>query len=230
MLFIKASSRARKSTIHSLLDSDGTLLSDQTSIVNAVGDHFQNVLGTPSSTSKIFHWDFLQIASQNLQDLEQTFSIQEIKEADWDMPTDKAPGPDGFPGAFYRLCWDIIKDDLLNVFHRLFSLNARSIHKFNDALIILIPKKKDPATIGDYRPISLIHSLMKLIMKVLSRRLAPRLPSLILKCQSAFMAGRSIQENFLYIQRLAKHYHRTALPSVLLKLDLAKAFDTISWP
>ena len=99
-----------------------------------------------------------------------------------DMPVDKASGPDGFPGAFYRVCWDIIKDDLLCVFRQLFNLNARLLHKINDALIVLIPKKKDPLGIGDYRPISLIHSLMKTIMKVISRRLAPRLPALISKC------------------------------------------------
>ncbi|KAE8813727.1 hypothetical protein D1007_09235 [Hordeum vulgare] len=206
MLFIKAKSRARKSTIHSLLGPLGTTLSDQHSILNAIDEHFTAVVGTPTATSKSFCWDFLQITPENLQDIEHDFSLEEIKNAIWDMPTDKALGTDGFLGVFYRVCWEIIKADLLAIFQRIFNLNSRSLHKINDALIVLIPKKKDPTKIGDYRPISVIHSLMKLITKVLARRLAPRLPSLISKCQSAFMSGRSIQENFLYVENLAKHY------------------------
>lgn len=54
--------------------------------------------------------------------------IMEIKEAIWDMPMDKAPGPDGFSGSFFCCSWDIIEDDLLLAFQRLFDLNARSLH------------------------------------------------------------------------------------------------------
>jgi hypothetical protein len=52
---------------------------------------------------------------------------------------------------------------------------------------------------------------------------------LVSQCQSAFISGRSIQDNFLYVQNLAKHYHQSKTPSLLLKLDIAKAFDTVSW-
>ncbi|KAK1616134.1 hypothetical protein QYE76_021651 [Lolium multiflorum] len=52
---------------------------------------------------------------------------------------------------------------------------------------------------------------------------------LVSPCQSAFISGRSIQDNFLYVQNIAKHYHQTKTPALLLKLDIAKAFDTVSW-
>ncbi|KAM0847321.1 hypothetical protein ACQ4PT_055094 [Festuca glaucescens] len=52
---------------------------------------------------------------------------------------------------------------------------------------------------------------------------------LVSPCQSAFISGRSIQDNFLYVQNLAKHYHQTKTSTLLLKLDIAKAFDTVSW-
>jgi hypothetical protein len=50
-----------------------------------------------------------------------------------------------------------------------------------------------------------------------------------LPCQSAFISGRNIQDNFLYVKNVAKHYHKTKTLTLLLKLDIAKAFDTISW-
>ncbi|KAE8795280.1 hypothetical protein D1007_30019 [Hordeum vulgare] len=104
ILFIKANSRARKSTIHSLLGPLGTILSDQESILHAIGEHFTAVVGTSTETSKSFCWDFLQITPENLQDLEHGFSLEEIKNAIWDMPTDKATGLDSFLGVFYCAC------------------------------------------------------------------------------------------------------------------------------
>ena len=48
-----------------------------------------------------------------LEDLDLPFSELEIKEAIDDMPSEKAPGPDGFSIAFFQSCWDIVKDDLM---------------------------------------------------------------------------------------------------------------------
>jgi mannosylglycoprotein endo-beta-mannosidase len=99
----------------------------------------------------------------------------------------------------------------------------------NPSLITLIPKKGDTETLSDFRPISLIHSLTKLFTKVLARRLGPKLDEMVAPCQTAFIKNRCIQENYLYVQNTARFLHRTKRPAVLLKLDLAKAFDTVSW-
>jgi hypothetical protein len=41
------------------------------------------------------------------------------------MPSDKAPGPDGFTGAFFKSCWEIIKDDIMAVVNSLFAMNSQ---------------------------------------------------------------------------------------------------------
>jgi len=43
------------------------------------------------------------------------FSEEEISKIVWSMEPDKALGLDGFSIHFYRLCWDIIKSDLLRM-------------------------------------------------------------------------------------------------------------------
>jgi hypothetical protein len=58
------------------------------------------------------------------------------------MPRDKAPGPDGFIGTFYRACWDIIKDNLTSVFNQLHNLNGQGFKLLNAGNIVLIPKKR----------------------------------------------------------------------------------------
>uniref|UniRef100_A0A8R7V0H0 Reverse transcriptase domain-containing protein n=1 Tax=Triticum urartu TaxID=4572 RepID=A0A8R7V0H0_TRIUA len=72
-------------------------------------------------------------------------------------------------------------------------------------------------------------SVIKIFSKILALRLAPKLNALVDQCQSAFIKKHSIQENFLHVQNAARLFHKSRKPAVLLKLDLAKAFDLISW-
>ena len=82
----------------------------------------------------------------------------------------------------------------------------------------------------DFRPISLVHSFAKLVTKILANRLAPRLDSLVSTNQSAFVRGRCIHDNFLLVQQMARFLHNRREPRRLLKLDITKAFDSVSWP
>ena len=100
----------------------------------------------------------------------------------------------------------------------------------NKALVTLLPKKADAMDIKEYRPVSLISGPIKIFDKVLAIRLAEDLPKLIGQHQSAFIKGRSLHDNFMLVQCTARRLHVLKSPTVLLKLDITKAFDSISWP
>ncbi|BAH92418.1 Os03g0821633 [Oryza sativa Japonica Group] len=104
-----------------------------------------------------------------------------------------------------------------------------TVDEVNKAFITLLPKRSDARKLKDFRPISLVHSFVKLFTKVLSRRLAPKLDALVAKNQSAFVKKRCIQDNFMLVRQSAKRLHDRRTPSALLKLDTAQAFDSISW-
>ncbi|WVZ70799.1 hypothetical protein U9M48_019436 [Paspalum notatum var. saurae] len=161
--------------------------------------------------------------------MEAPFTQGEIKETILSMPPDKAPGPDGFTGTFFRSCWDIIKEDLAAAFNQLYNLNGQDFRLLNAGNIVLIPKKADALRVGDFRLISLIHSVVTIFSKLLANRLAPHLESLVSKCQSAFIRKRCIQDNFLYVQNIMRLFHKSKTPALFLKLDIQKAFDTINW-
>lgn len=76
----------------------------------------------------------------------------------------------------------------------------------------------------------MVHSFAKLISKVLATRLAPRMKDLIAPNQNAFIRRRTIHDNFKYVQQAAVLLRRNKEAKVLLKLDVAKAFDTLEWP
>ena len=48
---------------------------------------------------------------QNLLDL--NFTPDEIKEAMWSIPEDKAPRLDGFNSGFYKTTWEIVGTDVV---------------------------------------------------------------------------------------------------------------------
>lgn len=166
---------------------------------------------------------------RDLSVLELPFTADEVKATIDDMPSDKAPGPDGFTGAFFKSCWEIVNDDFMEALNSLFHLNSQSFHLLNSANIILLPKKNDAIKVTDYRPISLIHNIAKIFSKLLANRLAPLLGSMVSNCQSAFIKKRSIHDNFLYVQNTVRRLHSQKLPTLFLKLDIHKAFDTVNW-
>ena len=124
----------------------------------------------------------------------------------------------------------MIKKDICEAFDKLYALNGLGFGKLNEALITLLPKKPDASSLADYRPISLIHSIAKLISKVMSLRIANVIHTLISPAQSAFLRTKCIHDSFLYIQNCVKALHRKKTPAVLLKLDISKVFDSLSRP
>jgi hypothetical protein len=76
----------------------------------------------------------------------------------------------------------------------------RSMSRLNKALIVLLPKKVGAASLGDFWPITMIHSFAKLVSKILPLCLVPRMDEIIAKNQNAFIRNRNIQDNFKYIQ------------------------------
>jgi hypothetical protein len=52
--------------------------------------------------------------------------------------TDKAPGPDGFNGLFFKKCWDIIKTDIYQLCQNFFEGNI-NLECLNECFIKLVP-------------------------------------------------------------------------------------------
>ncbi|XP_026450666.1 uncharacterized protein LOC113350758 [Papaver somniferum] len=84
--------------------------------------------------------------------------------------------------------------------------------------------------IKDFRPIGLSNFFFKIITKFLDTRLGTVLNRLISEEQVAFMKGRNIHENIALASELINEISTPRnFGNVGLKLDIAQAFDTISW-
>jgi hypothetical protein len=110
------------------------------------------------------------------------------------------------------------------------SIFSSRVYILHHGYITPLLKKEGSQDISEFRPISLVHGFAKIFSKALANRVAPKLNDLIAVNQSTFIKGTSIQDNFMLVNQSAKTFHRRKVPSLFLKLDIARAFDTVSWP
>ena len=106
-----------------------------------------------------------QISHLEAEALELPFYELEIHAALMGMNGDKAPGPDGFKVAFWQSCWETVKEDVLDMFKEFYEQNS-FIKSVNHTFLVLLSKKGGAEDLGDYRPISLLGGLYKLLAKV----------------------------------------------------------------
>ncbi|GJZ87612.1 RNA-directed DNA polymerase, eukaryota [Tanacetum coccineum] len=125
------------------------------------------------------------------EDMERRISKEEVKRAVWDCGVDKSPGPDGFSFSFYRHFWPVIEKDVFEAVDYFF-MYGEIPNGCNSNFIALIPKILDANMVKDFRPISLIGSLYKIIAKILANQLVGVLGDLVNEVQSAFVADRQI--------------------------------------
>lgn len=97
------------------------------------------------------------------------------------------------------------------------------------AFIALISKSGNPSSVADFRPISLIGSIYKLISKVLAARLQRVMPLIILENQFAFTKGRQIVDCIMLANDIVHAMGKRSEGGLLIKLDFAKAYDNIDW-
>ncbi|GJR46170.1 RNA-directed DNA polymerase, eukaryota, reverse transcriptase zinc-binding domain protein [Tanacetum coccineum] len=93
----------------------------------------------------------------------------------------------------------------------------------------LIPKIPGANVVKDFRPISLIGSLYKIIAKILANRLVDKLGSIVNEVQSAFIADRQILDGSFILDELIQWCKRKKNQLLVFKVDFEKAFDSVRW-
>jgi len=100
--------------------------------------------------------------------------MAEIKDAFFSLPRNKTCGPDGYTAELFTACWNIIQ--------------VRKVIEAVEPSTMLVLIPKIPTT--DFRPISCLNTMYKVIAPLLATRFRDILTEVISTSQSAFMPGR----------------------------------------
>ncbi|TWW67065.1 Transposon TX1 uncharacterized 149 kDa protein ORF 2 [Takifugu flavidus] len=142
------------------------------------------------------------------------------------MQSLKAPGIDGLGVDFYKVFWNIVGQDLLDVLNE--SLHSGSLPlSCRRAVIALLPKKGNLQDIKNWRPVSLLCSDYKILSKALANRLREAMEHVIHRDQTYCVPGRSMVDNIHLIRDVLEVSSSLGTQVGLLSLDQEKAFDRV---
>ncbi|XP_042497584.1 uncharacterized protein LOC122076339 [Macadamia integrifolia] len=130
--------RRSRNQISMLRREDGSWISDQLDLANYIVDFYKNF---HSENPVEPHYELLDqiptiISNEDNAFLDAVPSREEINMAIWDLDADSSPGPDGFPGQFFRSCWDIVENDFCRAVFSFFLVGK----KFLRGLSIFLPR------------------------------------------------------------------------------------------
>ena len=168
------------------------------------------------------------IGLEEASKLEEVFTEKEIWATISELNGNKAPGPDGFPIAFWFFCWDFVEDEVLGFFKE-FHDQSRFVKSLNATFLVLIPKKQNVEDFKDLRPISLVGGLYKILTKMLANRIKRVIVKIISQSQSTFVEGRQILDAVFIANKVVDSILRRKQSGLVCKLDIEKAYDNISW-
>ena len=156
------------------------------------------------------------------------FSEEEIKSVVWECGSEKSSGPDGINFKFIKQYCQILKPDFLRFLDE-FQANGIFPKGGNASFIALIPKVFDPQSLNEYRPISLIGCVYKIVSKLLANRLKRIMPFIIDERQTAFIAGRQLLHSVIIANETVDEAIRGQKTCLVFKVDFERAYDSVLW-
>ena len=221
--------RNARNAIKIITSGNGCRIEDSVAIKEEAVRYFKDILCVDGPRSAEYSTDGFVWSQQHLNILNGEISHEEVKMAMFSIDDNKAPGPDGFSARFFKATWSIIGSDVVDAVISFFKSGSMLL-EINCTIIALVPKVPNPESMNDYRPISCCNTVYKCISKIIAARFNQCIPEIISPAQSAFVKGRNIADNILITQELMINYHHDkGPPRCALKVDIKKAYDTISW-
>ena len=170
-----------------------------------------------------------QLDTEQSHTLDLPMTAEELSNALNHMPSNKSPGPDGFPAEFYQHFWSILAPTFIKAIADINQKSTFPAH-MNTASISLIPKpNKDLTLPSNYRPISLINVDIKIISKALAHRIQKVTPHIIHPDQTGFIKGRQSSSNTRRLYNLIHYSSVQQEDTIIASLDAEKAFDRVNW-
>ena len=111
---------------------------------------------------------------------------------------------------------------------REFHERGRFVKSLNATFLVLVPKKGGAEDLKDFRPISLVGSLYKLLAKVLTIKIKKVMGKVISEPQNAFVESKQILDAILIANEAVDSRLKSNQRGVMC-MDIEKAYDHAYW-
>lgn len=227
--------REVRNAIHEVQREDGSIAQTEDAIKKEAESFFADFMRKQpeefegASVKELTELLDFRCSAHDSDKLEREVTNEEIRKVLFNMPSNKAPGPDCYTTKFFKESWEITGGDITVAIQSFFTTGFLP-KGLNSTIVSLIPKKEEAKMMKDYRPISLCNVLYKVISKLIANRFKSIMPKCITWNQSAFIKERLLMENVLLATELVKDYHSDNIsPRCALQIDISKAFDSVQW-
>ncbi|PKU84697.1 Putative ribonuclease H protein [Dendrobium catenatum] len=229
-LYARIKTRANINRIKEITTDEGHF-SSPPDIVKAIVEHFRKLFNPQQPAfNPDFHFPVgYTVPNFLMSSLVAPVTDDEIKQVVFSEPSSSSPGPDGYTFEFYKGTWDITGFYVINAVKNFFT--AGHLPRCAKATAItLIPKNQHATNISDFCPISLCNVFYKIIAKILAQRLKVVMPLIIHKSQAGFISKRISTDNIILANEILHDFNSHHMMKFFCaKLDIRKAFDSVSW-
>lgn len=229
--------RARNETIFRIMNNKDEMIKENDGILACLSSHYESIYKIPpdkpnqNSLDDIFckQDPNFSLSEEEADSLEGQITEEELHRAVSSMNNGSSPGLDGIPAEVYKVFFLDIKDVLLKNIKHSFETKTLSLTQTHGVIKLLHKGKGlDREVISCWRPITLLNTDYKILAKVIARRLNKVLGNLIDQNQYAFIKGRNSGDMIREIDDIIELEKIKGEKSMLLSIDYAKAFDTLS--
>ena len=220
------------SGVQPMQNERGEIVNDLASIAEVWSRHYRTLLNDNTGHSRDpEYWRNLELGQSHptLHDLNKEFDYYEVQNALCEIKRHKAPGPDGVPADFLKLGRGGLMGDKIEKFLNLVWRTGTIPDSWSDSVLVPIFKKGDPTDPQNYRGISLMNTLLKLIMIIISKRINKIFEEkeLFSPFQSGFRRLEECMTQFAAVYETVLRRKIAKKSTYLLFVDFKKAYDMV---
>jgi exonuclease III len=241
-LFLNLTKQRVSSGLEKIKKSDGSAFSNNSDRENFIFNSFQELYrrreGDPLEVDVIENFLGPEIANSDIvqnskltaeehNNLERPLTISELDISVKKGKLRSAPGIDGYSNLLIIRCWKFLRHALLRYANHCYTTGELT-QNFRSARIRLIPKKGDQSTLKNWRPISLLSNLYKVISRAINSRLNKVVNRICSRAQKGYNSQRYTQEVLINTWEQVSYCKKNGIRGAVVAIDMAKAFDTLS--
>ncbi|XP_074301525.1 uncharacterized protein LOC141632926 [Silene latifolia] len=160
--YIVMKARRIQNRILCIQDRHGVTHTTVNNIEEAFEDYYKQLLGTRKIVGDV-HFPSVRQGKVVSEDQESAMTRavtdEEIRDALFSIPANKAPGPDGYSSQFFKDAYSVVGKDILKAVKEFFD-SGKLLKQVNSTTLTLIPKKDRPISAADFTPIVCYDLLM----------------------------------------------------------------------